>query len=80
MATEDGRAWMWDHLGDCGVFHSTYAQNPHDTSFNEGRRSIGLRIIADLRELAFRYYQMMELEALARLEDEKDEVDDVLYD
>lgn len=77
MATEDGRAWMWDHLANCGVFHSTYTQNPHDTAFNEGRRSIGLRLIADLRELSFRLYQQMEMEAMARLEDEQVEVDNV---
>ena len=71
MATEDGRAWMWDHLANCGVFHSTYTQNPHDTAFNEGRRSIGLRLIADLRELSFKLYQAMEMEAMLRLEDEE---------
>lgn len=71
MATEDGRAWMWDHLANCGVFHSTYTQNPHDTAFNEGRRSIGLRLIADLRELSFKLYQAMETEAMLRLEDEE---------
>ena len=74
MATEDGRAWMWDHLANCGVFASTYTQNPHDTAFNEGRRSIGLRLIADLREHALKLYQKMESEALARLQDENDEV------
>jgi hypothetical protein len=77
MATEDGRAWMWDHLAGCSVFHSTYTQDSHDTAFNEGRRSIGLRLIADIQEHAFKLYQKMEIEARARLDQELDEVENV---
>lgn len=75
MKTEDGRAWVWDHLSMCGVFQSSYAPEPTDTAFNEGRRSIGLRLIADLHEHAMASYQLMEREAIARAQDENDEVD-----
>lgn len=74
MSTADGREWMWNHLGMCGVFQSTYATNTHDTAFNEGRRSIGLRLMADLQEYTFKHYQSMEKEAHERLEQENQEV------
>lgn len=76
LSTADGREWMWNHLGMCGVFQSTYASNTHDTAFNEGRRSIGLRLLADLQEHTFKLYQSMEKEARERLEQQQNEVTD----
>jgi len=75
MKTADGREWMWDHLARCNVFAQTYTSDTHDTAFNEGRRSIGLRLLADLQEHVFTQYQQMEAEAMARLEDENDKVE-----
>lgn len=80
LGTEDGRAWMWDLLAICNVYHSTYTQNTHDTAFNEGRRSIGLRLIADIQEHAFELSQKMEKEARARNQNELDEVDNDVHD
>ena len=74
MSTADGREWMWNHLAVCGVFQSTYATDTHDTAFNEGRRSIGLRLMADLQDNVFKQYQAMEMEARERLEQERNEV------
>lgn len=76
MKTPDGREWMWDLLASCGVFSQSYAGDTHDTAFNEGRRSVGLAVFADLREHTFKQYQQMEHEARIRLEDEPDETVD----
>ena len=79
MATPDGRAWMWDHLAECGVFRSSYVSNSLDMSFNEGSRNVGLRLLADLHEFAFEEFQQMEREARAtkeiEVENELDETE-----
>lgn len=75
MSTADSREWVWEHLGACGVFSSSYVSNSLDMSFNEGRRNVGLRLLADLQQHTFPLYQKMELEARAR-SDTENEVDD----
>lgn len=72
MSTKDGRAWVWDHLSQCGVFRTSFTQNALEVSFNEGQRNVGLRVFNDLQEHAFQDYQKMEAEARAKT----DEVDD----
>lgn len=46
LRTKQGRAWMWWLLGECGVFRTSFTGNS-TTFFNEGRRAIGLAILAD---------------------------------
>lgn len=48
MSTTTGRMWMWDHLSACNIFHQTFTADPLTTAFNEGQRSIGLSIMADI--------------------------------
>ena len=48
MSTTTGRMWMWDHLAECSIFHQTFTSDPLTTAFNEGRRSIGLSVMADI--------------------------------
>ena len=62
MSTREGRAWMWDHLSVCGVFRTSFTPNSLEMSFNEGQRNVGLRVLNDLHEHAFKEYQMMEAE------------------
>lgn len=68
MATQDGRAWMWEHLAECGVFRSSYVNNAMDVAFNEGARNVGLHLLSDLQEFAFAEFQQMEREARATKE------------
>ncbi len=49
LAIPSGRRWVWRVLSDCGVFKSSFTGNS-TTFFNEGRRDIGLRILADVME------------------------------
>lgn len=48
LENENGRAWINGLLEHCKVFHQTYAGNSNQTCFNEGVRSIGLKIMADI--------------------------------
>lgn len=49
LDSADGRVWLWDLLGQCGVFRLSFSGvSTHQTSFNEGQRNVGLRVQADL--------------------------------
>lgn len=49
MSTMAGRQWMWDVLTSCSIFSSTFALGSPDLgAFNEGRRAVGLQILADI--------------------------------
>ena len=43
------RRFYWRYLQECGVFKSSFTGSS-ETFFNEGRRDIGLRMMADLNE------------------------------
>lgn len=60
MATPGGRAWMHDYLAFCAVFGSTYTGEALSSAFQEGRRAVGLRLLADvMRACPDMYIQMM---------------------
>lgn len=44
---EDGRLWLWDLLGFCGVYRSSFTGNS-ETFYREGGRNVGLKIQAEL--------------------------------
>jgi hypothetical protein len=48
MGGTAGRAWMWDLLSQCGVFQTSANVNPYYTYLNEGKRNIGLMLLAQL--------------------------------
>lgn len=47
LTNRDVREWLWDHLTACNVYQQSFVQGePDSTAFNEGKRSIGNRLIA----------------------------------
>ena len=55
-----GRRFMHRQLSHAGVFRVTYVPgDPHQTSFNEGTRSAGLKLLADVMEVASEQYTLM---------------------
>src|SRR5258708_18924847 len=48
MSTTFGRAWLWDILTSCHVFGQTFSADPLMTAFAEGRRAVGLALLADV--------------------------------
>lgn len=62
METLSGRRFVHRYISLCGVFHEGFTGN-NTTFFNEGKRSIGLRILADINESCPELYVKMIEEA-----------------
>lgn len=59
LSTKQGRSWYWNLLSQCGVFVTSFTGNSA-TFFNEGKRQIGLMLVAELtREYPDHYVTMM---------------------
>lgn len=64
LSTPEGRDWMWAKLSDCNIFATTFiAGDAYASAFNEGRRSVGLALLADLMRAAPETYVAMQREA-----------------
>jgi len=48
MVSSPGRAWLWDRLSECNIFSTTHTADPYASAFQEGRRSVGLSLLADI--------------------------------
>lgn len=49
LNTQAGRNLIWRYLDLCGVFKSSMSQSSQ-IYFNEGRRDVGLKLLADITE------------------------------
>lgn len=64
LATKPGRRFIWKILEQAGVFRVSFRYGePETTVFNEGRRSMGLWLMADIHELDPLLYVTMAKEA-----------------
>ena len=50
LAIPGGRGYILRLLERCGCFNLSYCNNGNETSFKEGRRSVGLSIYRDIAE------------------------------
>lgn len=63
-STRAGRRHLWRLLAAAGCFRQSFVPGQSDgTAFNEGRRSIGLMVLADLHEANPALYLLMANEA-----------------
>jgi hypothetical protein len=52
---------MWRYLSTCGVYHETFSTDALRMARGEGRRSVGLELLADIMEHSpASYVKMME--------------------
>jgi hypothetical protein len=51
MESTPGRRWIWRLLTKCNVFSTSFHENSRVTAFLEGKRDIGLNIIADIMRI-----------------------------
>jgi hypothetical protein len=59
MADPRGRRIVWRQLAAAGVFQSSFDPTAMNMAFNEGRRSEGLRLLAQVHELGPDLYVTM---------------------
>jgi hypothetical protein len=59
MKDKRGRRIVWRQLAAAGVFRSSFDPNAMTMAFNEGRRSEGLRLLAQVHELCPDLYPTM---------------------
>jgi len=74
LATPFGRRLVWKYLEACGVFSQSHVtgEAPLATAFNEGRRSIGLRLFDEVTRHDPGAYAVMVKEARNPQEEKTD--------
>lgn len=50
LKTRQGRRVLFRILGESRILHASFAQDPAVTAFNEGQRSVGLRLLATIHD------------------------------
>lgn len=50
LATVQGRRFIWRYLEFCGIFQTSFSPSGSQTFFNEGQRTVGLKLMADITE------------------------------
>ncbi len=65
MGDARGRRFVWDLLGKAGLFRSSFGPSTELTAFNEGRRDLGLGVLAELMQLCPEQYARMQAEAVS---------------
>jgi len=63
LSSRQGRRFLWRQLCEAGVFKSSFHQSGSVVYFNEGRREVGLKLLADLTEVDPSMYHQMAQEA-----------------
>lgn len=62
-----GRAYVWKALEECGVFGASFAgERPLTTAFHEGRRDIGIRLLAEVMAFDANALTLMQAEDTER--------------
>lgn len=59
LATRPGRRYIWGLLESCGIFRTSYSTDPNGMAFAEGRRDVGLRVLADVNAASPEQYLVM---------------------
>lgn len=63
MSTPDGREWVFDLLGRCHLFGSTYTSDSRQSAFLEGERNVGLVLLADVLRICPELYLQAQRES-----------------
>ena len=77
MESYDGRAYLYSILWECNIFGAKFCE-PNLMYFEEGKRNIGLKLLAEAEEFSSDLYILMLKEAkdrelLSMKEEKKDE-------
>lgn len=59
LSQKEGRKFYWELLAVCGLYAQSADNSGSWTYFNEGKRSIGLKLLADVMSLDSDLYSQM---------------------
>lgn len=59
MADKRGRRIMWRLLAEAGIYRTSFNNSGSVTAFNEGKRQIGLVLIAEINDHAANQFLVM---------------------
>jgi hypothetical protein len=62
LSTQQGRRYIWKHMSNAGIYNTSFTGNS-TTFFNEGKRDIGLKMLAEVMEASPESYVQMMKEA-----------------
>ena len=63
MASDTGRAWVYEKLSMCHVFQSSFSPNALDMAYREGERNVGLQFTLEVSRACPEQYLLMLKEA-----------------
>lgn len=72
LKSPEGRRFIWKLLSDAGIFRSSFSQNAMQTSFMEGQRDNGLRLLHDVNEAEPNAFARMQAEYLSEQKSKKE--------
>jgi hypothetical protein len=64
LTEKNGKIVLWSALSRCGLFCSSYTTDVTATAFREGRRSVGLELLAMIQQVDPSAFAMMMLDNL----------------
>jgi hypothetical protein len=70
MSTPEGRRFVWGLLEHCGVFGPSYASDANATSYNEGRRAVGIGLMVRCQTEASEFYVAALTESISEIKAE----------
>lgn len=50
MASPDGRVWMWEFLGRCGLFRVSFTGNGNRDAFDNGMKNAGMPVFVEIQK------------------------------
>lgn len=59
LSKVEGRKFYWDLMCDCGIFTVSAHNSGSWTYFNEGKRSVGLKLLKELNDFDPKVYALM---------------------
>lgn len=62
LSTKEGRRFLWQLVGECGVFQCLFDGNGSRTFFKEGERNVGLKILTRIMDASPDSYVVMSRE------------------
>lgn len=59
LREKQGRRFLWGLLARCDIYHQSFSGDVNWSLFNEGKRSVGLRLLKDIIAAAPGDYALM---------------------